>query len=154
MLTEHTLDKLNAMKLGAMADAFQQQLQTGEAATLGFEERFGLLVDAGPVRQDRLDLLRRGDQRFDHRLRVAGIGILHRVTPTTTPVSMSTACSALWARRVRPSFIRVIFASGSRGCVQSSFEPFFGRFRSKRASSARVGVAMPDASASPRRNVL
>ena len=27
-------------------DPFQQQLQTGEAATLGFEERFGLLADA------------------------------------------------------------------------------------------------------------
>ena len=46
MLIEQTLDKLNAMKLGAMADALQQQLQTGEAATLGFEERFGLLADA------------------------------------------------------------------------------------------------------------
>ena len=29
-----------------MADALQQQLQTGEAATLGVEERFGLLVEA------------------------------------------------------------------------------------------------------------
>ena len=46
MLIEQTVDKLNAMKLGAMADAVQQQLQSGEAATLGFEERFGLLVDA------------------------------------------------------------------------------------------------------------
>jgi hypothetical protein len=42
----------------------------------------------------------------------------------------------------------VIFASGSCGLVQSSFDPFFFRFRSNRASSARVGVAMPDASAS------
>ena len=71
------------------------------------------------------------------------------VTPTTALVSRSTACSALCARRVRPSFMRVIVASGSCGCVQSSLEPFFGRLRSKRASSARVGVAMPDASANP-----
>ena len=42
----------------------------------------------------------------------------------------------------------MIFASGSCGLVQSSFDPFFFRFRSNRASSARVGVAMPDASAS------
>ena len=35
MLIEQTLDKLNAMKLGAMADAFQQQLQTDEAAADG-----------------------------------------------------------------------------------------------------------------------
>ena len=40
MLIEQKLDKLNAMKLGAMADAFQQQLQTGEAATRGFDGRF------------------------------------------------------------------------------------------------------------------
>ena len=70
------------------------------------------------------------------------------VTPTMAPVSRSTACSAVWARCVRPSFIFVIFASGSCGFVQSSFDPFFLRVRSKRASSARVGVAMPEASAS------
>ena len=44
---------------------------------------------------------------------------------------------------IRPSFIFVIFASGSCGCVQSSFEPFFFRFRSIRAKFARVGVSMP-----------
>ena len=70
------------------------------------------------------------------------------VTATTAPVSRSTACSALCAKCVRPSFIFVIFASGSCGCVQSSFEPFFFRFRSRRAKSARVGVSMPDACAS------
>ena len=37
------------------------------------------------------------------------------VTATTAPVSRSTACSALCARRVRPSFIFVIRASGSCG---------------------------------------
>ena len=70
------------------------------------------------------------------------------VTPTTAPVSRSTACSAVCAKCVQPSFFFVIFASGSWGCVQSSLDPFFLRFRSNRASSARVGVARPDASAS------
>ena len=56
MLIEHTLDKLNAMKLGGMADAFQQQLQSGEAATLGFEERFGLLVDAESTAREQRKL--------------------------------------------------------------------------------------------------
>ena len=46
MLIEQTLDKLNAMKLGAMAEACRQQTRTAEAAALGFEERFGPLVDA------------------------------------------------------------------------------------------------------------
>ncbi len=45
MLTEQTVDKLNALKLGAMADAFQKQLDTDEAVALSFEERLGLLVD-------------------------------------------------------------------------------------------------------------
>lgn len=46
MLTEQTLDKMNAMKLVGMADAFRQQLASGEHARLSFEERLGLLIDA------------------------------------------------------------------------------------------------------------
>ena len=34
MLTQQTLDKMNAMKLAAMAECFQQQLGTGEYAKL------------------------------------------------------------------------------------------------------------------------
>ncbi len=94
------------------------------------------------------ELLGGGDEGLHHRRRVPVVGVLHRVTLTTAPVSRSTACSALGARCVRPSFSFVIFASGSFGCVQSSLDPFFLRFRSNRARSARVGVAIPDASAS------
>ena len=59
MLIEQTLDKLNTMKLGAMADACQQQIQTDEAAALGFEERFGLLVDAEWTAREQRKLQRR-----------------------------------------------------------------------------------------------
>ena len=59
MLIEQTLDKLNAMKLGAMADAFQQQRQTDEAATPTFEERFGLLADAEWTAREQRKLQRR-----------------------------------------------------------------------------------------------
>ena len=45
MLTQQTLEKMNAMKLSAMAEAFEQQLGSGEHAKLSFEERLGLLVD-------------------------------------------------------------------------------------------------------------
>ncbi|NWF93518.1 MAG: IstB-like ATP-binding domain-containing protein [Syntrophaceae bacterium] len=45
MLTEQTLDKLYAMKLSGMADAFKEQLQQPSLQNLSFEERFGLLVD-------------------------------------------------------------------------------------------------------------
>ena len=50
------------------------------------------------------------------------------------------------ARRCAPDAcgrILASFASGSCGWVQSSFEPFFLRVRSKRANSARVGVERP-----------
>jgi len=54
MLTQQTLDKMNAMKLSGMADGFQQQLRAGEHTRLSFEERVGLLVDAEwSVREQR-----------------------------------------------------------------------------------------------------
>lgn len=45
MLTQPTIDKLNAMKLSAMARAFADQMQCPDIAQLSFEERFGLIVD-------------------------------------------------------------------------------------------------------------
>ena len=59
MLIEQTLDKLNAMKLGGMADALQRQLQTDEAAVLSFEERLGLLVDTEWTTREQRKLERR-----------------------------------------------------------------------------------------------
>ncbi len=59
MLIEETLDKLNAMKIGAMADACRQQMQTDEAAALAFEERLGLLVDAEWTAREQRKLQRR-----------------------------------------------------------------------------------------------
>ena len=45
MLTEHTLEKLHAMKLTGMADAFKEQLMQPDINDLSFEERFAFLVD-------------------------------------------------------------------------------------------------------------
>jgi DNA replication protein DnaC len=45
MLIQPTIEKLHAMKLSAMADAFTAQLQRPDLAGLSFEERFGLIVD-------------------------------------------------------------------------------------------------------------
>jgi DNA replication protein DnaC len=45
MLIEHSLEKLYAMKLNAMADGFKEQLQQHDINELCFEERFALLVD-------------------------------------------------------------------------------------------------------------
>jgi DNA replication protein DnaC len=59
MLSQQTLDKMNAMKLTGLADAFQQQLGSGEHARLGFEERLGLLVDAEWTAREQRKLKRR-----------------------------------------------------------------------------------------------
>ena len=45
MLTQPTIEKLKTMKLTAMAQAFNDQMQRPDMASLTFEERFGLLVD-------------------------------------------------------------------------------------------------------------
>jgi DNA replication protein DnaC len=45
MLTQPTIEKLNSMKLTAMAKAFADQIQCPDIAQLTFEERFGLIVD-------------------------------------------------------------------------------------------------------------
>lgn len=45
MLTQPTIEKLNSMKLAAMAKAFADQMQCPDMTQLTFEERFGLIVD-------------------------------------------------------------------------------------------------------------
>jgi DNA replication protein DnaC len=45
MLTQPTIEKLNSMKLTAMARAFADQMQCPDITQLTFEERFGLIVD-------------------------------------------------------------------------------------------------------------
>jgi DNA replication protein DnaC len=45
MLAQQTIEKLHGMQLGAMADAFQEQLDNPAMDELTFAERFGLLVD-------------------------------------------------------------------------------------------------------------
>lgn len=45
MLTQPTIEKLNSMKLTAMAKAFADQMQCPDITQLAFEERFGLIVD-------------------------------------------------------------------------------------------------------------
>ncbi len=45
MLNEQTLEKLHAMRLTGMADAFKDQMMAPDMNDLSFEERFGFLVD-------------------------------------------------------------------------------------------------------------
>lgn len=45
MLMQQTLEKLRTLRLTGLADAYQAQAQHPDAASLSFDERFGLLVD-------------------------------------------------------------------------------------------------------------
>jgi DNA replication protein DnaC len=45
MLNQQTMEKLYAMRLHGMAEAFDEQLQQPDLASLSFEERLGILVD-------------------------------------------------------------------------------------------------------------
>ena len=58
MLNDQTFEKLSYMKLRGMATAFRQQMEDSAMASLSFEERFGLLVDAEYVKR-RNTLLQR-----------------------------------------------------------------------------------------------
>ena len=52
MLNEPTMEKLYAMRLAAMAGAWQQQRADARAAELGFVDRFALLVEAEHLARD------------------------------------------------------------------------------------------------------
>ena len=67
MLNASTIEQLRAMKFSAMAAAFEQQLKDPKSySQLGFEERFGLMVDAEWNRRQDNKLNRRvRDSRLD-----------------------------------------------------------------------------------------
>jgi DNA replication protein DnaC len=58
MLTQDTLRKLNEMKLFGMAHGFEDQMASAAAGHLGFEDRFGLLVDQESSYRDNRRLQR------------------------------------------------------------------------------------------------
>jgi DNA replication protein DnaC len=59
MLTQQTLEKMNAMKLSGMSEALAQQLASTECARLSFDERLGLLVDSEWTAREQRKLKRR-----------------------------------------------------------------------------------------------
>ena len=59
MLINATIDKLQAMSLGGMARALEEQLASAGHAELSFEERLGLLVDREEQDRENRRLARR-----------------------------------------------------------------------------------------------
>jgi DNA replication protein DnaC len=64
MLNQQTIEKLHAMKLHGMAEAFHTQLETTDAGQLCFEERLAMLVDQQWLWKENRALARR--LRFAH----------------------------------------------------------------------------------------
>lgn len=58
MLMEPVIEKLYAMRLGAMVAAWQEQQQSGSSTELSFDERFALLVEAEHLSRDKRRLTR------------------------------------------------------------------------------------------------
>ena len=54
MLNQPTIEKLQAMKLHGMAEAFQEQIEIPESSELSFEERLGLLANEASPQTDEL----------------------------------------------------------------------------------------------------
>jgi DNA replication protein DnaC len=61
MLTQQTLEKLNAMKLFGLVQALEQQIASRESAGLSFEERLSLLADSEWNYREQRKLKRRLD---------------------------------------------------------------------------------------------
>ncbi len=65
MLSEQTVSKLHEMRLSGMAEAFRQQQKDQVFSQMGFEERFGLIVDN--------EWLRRKNNHLHRLLHIAGL---------------------------------------------------------------------------------
>lgn len=63
MLTQPTVDKLKSMRLDTLASAWAEQQKDPQFAGLGFDERFGMLIDA--------EWLGRENKRVDRALKEA-----------------------------------------------------------------------------------
>jgi DNA replication protein DnaC len=59
MLNQPTMERLQAMKLHGMAQAFREQYESADSSQLSFEERFGLLVDCQWTWKENRALTRR-----------------------------------------------------------------------------------------------
>jgi hypothetical protein len=59
MLNQATLEKMQEMRMHALAEAFEQQFASSQYAELSFEERVGLLIDTEWTSREQRKLTRR-----------------------------------------------------------------------------------------------
>lgn len=56
MMNQETFRKLIEMKMGAMAEVYQQQSQNKDYKSMDFDDKFNLLVDYGTIDVNQIDL--------------------------------------------------------------------------------------------------
>src|SRR3954452_4176283 len=104
MLNQQTIEKLHAMKLHGIADAFRAQLETTEAAQLSFEERFALLVDQQWLWKENRALARR--LRAAHLKERSVIEDVDYQHPRSLDRKLvRTLCSSDWVRQHQSSLL-------------------------------------------------
>lgn len=59
MLTQATIDKMHAMKMASLAEAFERMIRSSDLAELSFEERVGMMIDAEHDAREARKLTRR-----------------------------------------------------------------------------------------------
>ena len=111
MLNHHTLQLLTQLKLDGMARAFEEQSSQTHAASLSFEERFGLLVDREFTHRDtkRVDRLLK-----QAKLKVSGAcveDIDYRAGRGLDKRLMASLSTCDWIRHARSVLI-----TGATGC--------------------------------------
>jgi hypothetical protein len=82
MLTAPTLEKLQGLKLTAMAQTWTDQQQSADLASLAFDERFALLVEA--------EWLARENKRLARTLHEAKLLARRASRPSTSPPAASS----------------------------------------------------------------
>ncbi len=98
MLNQPTFEKLHAMKLHGMAEAFRAQMETADMGQLSFEERLAMLVDQQWLWKENRALARRLSlARLKERGIMEDINYLH---PRGLDRKLiRTLCSSEWVRQ-------------------------------------------------------
>ena len=136
MLTQQTLEKLRALKLTGMSEAFEQQQVQPATHDLAFEERFGLLVDR--------ELLYRENRRLERLLKVAKLrvpacveDIDYRHPRGLERAKMASLASCDWIRRHQNFCI-----TGPTGCGKTWLACALGNQACRQGLSVRY-LRMP-----------
>ena len=138
MTNEATRNKLIEMRLSAMANAFDSQLNDPDSANMSFEDRFGILVD--------IEYCQRRNNAMNRLVKNAG---LEQRSANINEINYSSGRKLnrdLISRLATCEFIREgrnIFITGATGCGKTYLSCAFGYEACKQFYSTRF-VRLPD----------